>query len=121
MKKFLTVLFAVMLALGAVSLVACGNENPPSNPSEPSNPDAEKTYTVTYEFGDMEGKAEITIERKSFTVKSGEEFVLDIPTPKDKFDYWVIKGTDEEFKSGVFTLDRDVTLVAVWRVNTPEY
>ena len=48
-------------------------------------------------------------------------FDNELYVPKDKFDYWVIKGTEEEFKSGVFTQDRGVTLVAVWRVNTPEY
>ncbi len=120
MKKFLTILFALLLALSALSFAACGSDSS-KDPDNPDNPGKAEIYTISYEFGDMEGKAEVTIARKSFTVKSGESFTLDTPNPSDKFEYWVIKGTTEEFKSGVFTLDKDVTLVAVWKVETPEY
>ena len=57
MKKFLTILFALLLALSALSFAACGSDSS-KDPDNPDNPGKAEIYTISYEFGDMEGKAE---------------------------------------------------------------
>ena len=68
--------------------------------------------TITYEVpseGTMEGEAvqEVTV---------GVAFTLNKLTRTGYTGYWTLDG--KEFKEGVWTLTKDVTLKAVWKKNS---
>ena len=49
-------------------------------------------------------------------VTFGKEFVLGTASHYEKtFVKWIVKGSGEEFDSGVYEIDGDVTLIAVWK------
>ncbi len=69
-------------------------------------------YTITYQLGDA---TDVQIAALSQQVTFDSAFTLYTPTAGDStFVKWVVSGTDTEFTSGTYTLDSDVTLVAVW-------
>ncbi len=72
------------------------------------------TYTITYYLGDVTS-AQITAYTQQVTFDS--EFLLYTPIANGyTFEKWVIEGTNDQFTSGVYTLDADVELVAVWKI-----
>lgn len=84
---------------------------------ETSGQQSSKTYTITYDVNNQNA----TIESTTQQVAYGEAFTLITPQLKggddEHFVKWVIKGTTTEFKSGTYTLEKDVTLTAVWEQN----
>ena len=70
-------------------------------------------YIITYETGLKTG---VEITAKTQEAYYGEEITLYTPTHTDYvFVKWVIKGTDTEVKSGVYTFTENITLEAVWK------
>lgn len=70
-------------------------------------------YTITYYLGEATS-AQITASTQKVTFDA--EFTLYKPSATGyTFIKWKIKDTDEEFASGTYTLDYDVSLVAVWK------
>ena len=90
---------------------------PTSEPtSEPASTPQDAKFTITFEVAS--GVAPTSIE-----VKEGD--VVTLPTTIDgaefQLKHWVIKGTDTVFVDGEYTLDSDVTLVAVFFTETGIY
>jgi len=76
-----------------------------------------KTYTITYDVNNENATIETTTQKVTY----GEAFTLVIPKLKDGDDYrfvkWVITGTSNEFKSGIYSIKGDVSLTAMWEDN----
>ena len=83
-----------------------------------------KTYVTHYDLGEC---ANATITAKTQEVKFDSNFTLFVPHLETIVDYdyqfikWVIKDTEEEFKSGIYTYVGDLYLVAVWHKYTPDF
>ncbi|MBE5743030.1 MAG: hypothetical protein E7360_06945 [Clostridiales bacterium] len=76
-----------------------------------------KTYTVSF-IVEEDGYVAPT----SISVKKGEQITLPtLPEGKKTFKCWVIKDTDTVFTSGVYELESNVTLVAVFYAETGIY
>lgn len=73
-----------------------------------------KEYTITYILNNKYA----TIDATTQTVKYGQEFTLVTPkfvtNDNYRFVKWVITGTNKEFKSGVYTVEGDISLTAIW-------
>ena len=70
-----------------------------------------KQYTITYDKG--RGDAELAVTSQG--VNFGQDCILAKPTCTGyTFVKWVIKGTTEELKDGIYDRTSDVTLVAEW-------
>ncbi len=70
------------------------------------------TYTITYYLGEV-SSAQITASTQKVTFDA--EFTLYKPSATGyTFVTWKIKDTEEEFANGIYTLDYDISLVAVW-------
>lgn len=68
-------------------------------------------YTIRYESGEKGAVLPAAQE-----VTFGKEFVLGTASHYEKtFVKWIVKGSGEEFVSGVYEIDGDVTLIAVWK------
>lgn len=68
-------------------------------------------YVINYELGFIDG----TIEANKQNVAFDDEYKLYTPTAQGyNFVKWIIKGTDTQFNDGVYTIDTDITLTAVW-------
>lgn len=108
---------AVLFA--ALPLASCGEEKSPFDDFEGvENPAPALTYTITYSFGELPDSAAPTITALTQTVTYNEAFTLYEPTCKGFiFEFWVISGTQTEFKSGVYKRTSDVSLTAVWSEN----
>lgn len=93
------------------------SESNPTSGSKPSDDkvtDTKKQYTITYILNNENA----TIETTTQTVTYGETFTLATPeiVAGDDFRFvkWIITGTTTEFKSGIYTIEGDVSLTAVW-------
>ena len=68
-------------------------------------------YTIRYESGEKGAVLPAAQE-----VTFGKEFVLVTASHYEKtFVKWIVKDSGEEFVSGVYEIDGDVTLIAVWK------
>ena len=75
----------------------------------------EKTYTIELDVGAV-SNSKYVLEVDSITVQHGD--ALELPTPTCAgytFKYWSWKG--QKFTDTVFTLDKDIVLVAEWKEN----
>ena len=75
----------------------------------------EKTYTIELDVGAV-ANSKYVLAVTSITVKYGEEIELPTPTCAGyTFKYWSWKG--QKFTDTIFTLDKDIVLVAEWKEN----
>lgn len=93
------------------------SESNPTSGSKPSDDkvtDTKKQYTITY----IVNNKNATMETTTQTVTYGEAFTLFTPktVAGDDFRFvkWIITGTTTEFKSGIYAVEGDITLTAVW-------
>ena len=127
MKKILSILLTVILSL--CCFAACGDDpflngggstggsmssdTGSSDTGGSSGGDAVVTYTITYVLTDGIG----TMEGESVQeVKVGEAFTLNkLSRDEDYTGYWTYEG--KEFKSGIWTLEENITLYSKWSSN----
>lgn len=99
MKRRLIGIISVILAL--ILLVSCGA----------------KTYKVTFDFDGGSGEVE--------ELKVGGGLLLDIPTPPTKedfvFAYWLNAETEEKWNFGKDKVNKNITLIAIWKAPDPVY
>ena len=75
----------------------------------------EKTYTIELDVG-VVANSKYILSVDSITLKYGDEIELPTPTCDGyTFKYWSWKG--QKFTDSVFTLDKDIVLVAEWKEN----
>ena len=93
------------------------SEKQPSQDEKPEDnkvTDTKKQYTITYIVNNNNATMEATTQMVTY----GETFTLAAPRIKSGDDFrfvrWVITGTTTEFKSGIYTIEGDVSLTAVW-------
>lgn len=70
------------------------------------------TYTITYNLQNKQGA---TISSLTQQVVFGQSFVLLTPScPTSKFVKWLDETTQQAVENGVWSIDGNVTLIAVW-------
>ena len=70
------------------------------------------TYTITYNLQNKQGA---TISSVTQQVVFGQSFVLLTPScPTSKFVKWLDEATQQAVENGVWNIDGNVTLIAVW-------
>lgn len=70
------------------------------------------TYTITYNLQNKQGA---TISSVTQQVVFGQSFVLLTPScPTSKFVRWLDEATQQTVENGVWNIDGNVTLIAVW-------
>lgn len=98
MKKLLTLLVSILIA---IALVACNNSNDENKPSDKDNEDS-KTEEQVYEIGDtaeIDG-VNITLTNVTSTNKRSE-FAESNPSKVVKIEYEVQNNSDEEITVGM--------------------
>lgn len=96
----------------------------PSKPVEPAEPiqpseDDEKFvyYTIYYDLGEFSRDKSVTIDSKTQRIKYKSQYQLltpNVPANKPRFLKWIIVGTTEEFTNGIYNLEKDTYLVAIY-------
>lgn len=85
--------------------------------SDDTESDTKKQYTITYNVNNDNA----TIDQVTQKVTYGDNFTLATPRLKGGDDQyfvkWVIAGTNDEFKSGIYNIQKDVSLTAIWGEN----
>ena len=116
-KKRFLILLACLLCLLSGLFSAC------NAPADDGSLDGKQsgvtaTYTITYNVV-FDGAS---IDRLSQEVKYGENFTLPKPTYSGlKFKHWVLDGTKEVVNDGVYTWENNVTLKAVWVMDSSDW
>ena len=109
MRKFGAFLCSFLL----LCAVSCGTEEPPKGENPPISDGTQKSYTIELDVGAV-ANANYTLSVSSITVKHGDK--IELPTPSCAgytFKYWSYKSS--EFTDTIFTLDKDIVLVAEWK------
>ena len=110
MRKIVVFLCAcLLLCIGG----SCGAKEVPKGENPPTTDGGEKTYTIELDIG-VVSNANYSLSITSITVKHGD--TIELPTPSCAgytFKYWSWKS--REFTDTVFTLDKDIVLVAEWK------
>lgn len=75
-----------------------------------------KTYTISYNFGELEGNNDATITSKTQPVTYDAEYSLYTPECYG-YDFARWEKDGNEFTNGVWSYDGNVTLTAVWNSN----
>lgn len=113
MKRFLCACICAVVSVVAFGFAACADENVTSDDFQKQESQTVE-YTIYYEIGG--DGAEISANTQ--TVTYNEAFTLLTPTRNGyTFIEWRKTGTEERFESGVYTLETDVYLTAVWDVD----
>ena len=111
MKKSIIALILTLLMLFVI-----GCKKPIDDVNVDITPPNNTVYTITLDLGEVKTNTKASISVNELKVKNGEDFILPTPTCEYyEFLYWVIEGTLDKVTSGKYALDKDVTLVAVWK------
>lgn len=77
-----------------------------------------KTYTVQYDLGVVSNDGYATIDSYAQTVKYDQSYTLEIPACYGyDFTGWVLINTDTVVTDGVWLIDSNVILTALWKLN----
>ena len=139
MKKLLVFFLSLVLCFTvAISLIACEQVAPGGQKESGETTESTESGESGGESSGEESGGQSSIDGTVYTVKfvveegfetptsisvkNGEEITLPtLPEGKKTFKCWVIQGTDTVFTSGIYELETNVTLVAVFYEETNIY